>query len=521
MRFWKSAAALFAFVQVLPSRSTAQLNSKIGSTVTDTARQSTSGATRLSLAAPKLTSVNPQRIYPSSEVTIAGSDIANATEVQVRVGCILASDGSVSCANPSATVTAPLRDATSNGAKFTMPAVSGVGDGAPIVLQLAAGRNVGTFASGLALDARPVITAISPTTLKAGDSFSISGRNLSRVTSVKVGGVATSIYVFPGGGAVSAKMPLSCDPNGSITVEETPGLGTWPSTTTTPSPSYVTNQSGASTISCSGGVNVVGASPLSGKAGTNVTVLGTGLSAVTDIPGFTWSRQSDQQITLVLPAKEAPYSSDNPLIPLLTIGNLGGVYLPTLHVLTPPKITDVGPTMQKNGESEVIVEAGQQVYVNGYGLSSPPYETPTMKIGSTSLMMVSIAPTQIRGTIPNGAQSGPLIVSHEGGSITAPKNVWVLAGDTRIEEVEPNVAVAGDVVTVRGQNLFRLFGVCGSGSNPVQMINEAKTEHPWSNTEASFIAPSTWGEKVTLGMWLNIGGQVVCSPTPVTLEIKK
>jgi hypothetical protein len=521
MRFWKSAAVLFAFVQVVPSRSTAQLNSKIGSTVTDTARQSTSGATRMSLAAPKLTSANPQRIYPGSEVTIAGSDISNATEAQIRVGCIVASDGTVSCANPSATVTAPLRDATSAGAKFTMPEVPGVGDGAPIVLQLAAGRNVGTFASGLALDARPVITAISPVTLKAGDSFTLVGRNLSRVTSVKVGGVATSISVFAGGTAVSAKMPVGCQPNGTITVEETPGPGTWPSTTPASSPSYVTNQSGATTISCSGGVTVVGANPLSGKAGTNITVIGTGFSAVTDVPGFTWSRQSDQQITLVLPVKETPYSSDNPLIPLLTVSNLGGIYLPTLRVLTPPKITDVGPTMQKNAAPEVIVEPGQQIYVSGYGLSSPPYLNPTMKIGSTNLMMVSITPTQIKGTVPNGTVSGALTVSHEGGSITTPNTVWVLSGDTRIEEVEPSVVAPGEVVTVRGQNLFRLFGVCGSGSNPVQMINEAKTEHPWSNTEASFIVPSTWGEKVTLGMWLNIGGQIVCSPTMLSLEIKK
>ena len=270
-----------------------------------------------------------------------------------------------------------------------------------------------------------------------------------------------------------------------------------------------------------GPVTISSVSPTFGKLGSIIVVNGTGLSAVTGASnGMPWSVKCDTQLFLTLAGTDGPYSSTiimpNPYLQTAA----GNVQLPPLQVLLPPKPSSLGPTKMVNGKEAVVIEAGQEVFIMGYALSEPPNLVPSVSISGAQLPIVSAATVQVRALIPPGTASGPLVFTTGGGSVTMPGTVTVLSGPTVFESISPSTASVGETVTVTGQNLFRLYGICKGGTPNVPLINTAGSATPWTNNSASFVVPQGWNGTVPVWMWVNIGGEIKCIATSLTLDIK-
>ena len=269
-----------------------------------------------------------------------------------------------------------------------------------------------------------------------------------------------------------------------------------------------------------GPVAVTSVNPLIGKPGTTVIVNGSGLSAVTGVPVVaSWSLKCDTQLVLTMPGSTSETASSLTFTTQLQTPS-GAIALPAMQSLLPPKPKTLEPTRLINGESVVVVEPGQDLQVNGFGMSEPPNIVPTVTLGSVQIPLTRTYVLQLQGPVPAAATSGLVTVTTAGGSVTMPQYVTVVSGPTTVDAIEPAVASPGDVVTIRGLNLFRLYGVCKGSTPGPQIINAAKSGYPWTNTSASFTVPANWSGTVPVWMWANVNGQIVCLASPVTLEVK-
>ena len=267
-------------------------------------------------------------------------------------------------------------------------------------------------------------------------------------------------------------------------------------------------------------VTVASVNPLVGRPGTTVVVNGSGLSAVTGVPiAASWSLKCDTQLVFTMPGSTSETASSLSFTTHLQTPS-GNIALPAMQSLLPPKPKTLEPTRLINGESVVVVEPGQDLQVNGFGMSEPPNIVPTVTLNSVQIPLTSTYVLQLRGPVPAAATSGLVTVTTGGGSVTMPQYVTVVSGPTTVDAIDPAVAVPGDVVTIRGLNLFRLYGVCKGSAPGPQIINAAKSGYPWTNTSASFTVPATWSGKVPVWMWTNVNGQIICLASPVSLEVK-
>ena len=270
-------------------------------------------------------------------------------------------------------------------------------------------------------------------------------------------------------------------------------------------------------------VTISSVSPTFGPPGTTVVINGSGFSSLTGVmPDLPWTVKCDTQLLLTLKVVGAdpPYASVQTLTNPFLQNAAGNVQLPTLQVLLPPKQVQLGPTKSVNGQPIVVLEEGTEVFVTGYGLSDPPNISPTVTIGSVKLPIVSASATQVRAMIPAGTPTAPLTFATAGGSVTVPGSVTVLSGQTVLESISAPTAPVGSTVTVTGLNLFRLYGFCNGSTPHVPVVNDASSKTPWTNNSASFVVPSNWNGTVPVWMWVNLGGEIKCLASPLTLEIK-
>lgn len=120
-------------------------------------------------------------------------------------------------------------------------------------------------------------------------------------------------------------------------------------------------------------------------------------------------------------------------------------------------------------------EPGQLVHINGYDLSFGA--TPQVTVGGVPAQVTQAAQMSLSFRLGAGTTTGPISVRNEVGAteLTGPftSNIgsnhpgfFVVSGPSSVTEiVQPRPALAyGDTLTVKGQNLARLNGICVASS---------------------------------------------------------
>jgi hypothetical protein len=109
---------------------------------------------------------------------------------------------------------------------------------------------------------------------------------------------------------------------------------------------------------------------------------------------------------------------------------------------TPPQVAAVSPT---------TVEPGMPLTVTGKNFAKDPAGN-TVLFGALKAQVTEASPTELKVVVPVGARARvPLVVQTKGGR-SAPVSVTVLAA-AKATALEPDVAMAGQVVLVKGEGL--------------------------------------------------------------------
>jgi hypothetical protein len=125
--------------------------------------------------------------------------------------------------------------------------------------------------------------------------------------------------------------------------------------------------------------------------------------------------------------------------------------------------------------SPTWAQAGQLVQVNGYDLSFGT--TPQVTVGGVPAQVTQAGPMALTFRLGAGTTAGPISVRNEVGAteLSGPftagdgkthPGFFVVSGPSSVTEiVQPRATLAyGDTLTVKGQNLARLNGVCVASS---------------------------------------------------------
>ena len=343
-----------------------------------------------------------------------------------------------------------------------------------------------TLSSTYTYLATPSISSLSPAsgTTAGGTTVTISGSNLTGVTSVRFGNLAAASFTVVSASQIVAITPASPAAAVNVTVLSPGGSATRAFTFTASAPSItsVTPSSG----STSGGTTVV-------IAGTNFT----GTTAVTfgGTNATSFTVNSATQITAVAPAKVAGNVTLSVVTPGGTV-NAAFAYsaLPTASTLSPSSGTTSGGT--------VVVIAG----TNFTGATA-------VRFGGTNATNFTInSSTQITATTPARA-SGPVTVDvvTPGGiarasdvfvfeasvptitsftpsfGSTAGATTVVITGTNFIGTSAVSIAGAGATFTVNSATQITAVSAAGTGSGSITVTTSGGTAT--SAAEFTYVAP--------------------------------
>jgi hypothetical protein len=222
--------------------------------------------------------------------------------------------------------------------------------------------------------------------------------------------------------------------------------------------------------------------------GSTILIKGTNLRWVTRVldqgntslpftltPGF---QSIPDQLTVTLPgaqpgrARSYGFYLENSLTDPVVTGSVTGMAM----VMAAPSWYRISPTW---------AQAGQLVQVNGYDLSFGA--TPQVTVGGVPAQVTQTGPMTLTFRLGAGTTTGPISIRNEVGAteLSGPftagdgKNhpgFFVVSGPSSVTEiVQPRATLAyGDTLTVKGQNLARLNGICvvssGQGGAPAGYI---------------------------------------------------
>lgn len=428
---------------------------------------------------PAITQVYPLKGGLNSSITIIGSNLSNS---QVRIGGVPANIGY----NSSNQILAYVGSGASSG-------------------NVTVTNTYGTASvPGFIWVAAPTVTAFTPTTAASGDVITISGTDLTEVSTVTIGGVnslftilsPTSIKATVGAGASGAIGVSS--PGGSASLPGFSYLG--PAIT-----SFTPTSTGAGQTVVITGNNFTNASDVyfGGIAATSfivnsstqiTAVVGLGKSGSVTVvtplgrisaPGFTHPGPS---ISFFNPQYAGTLSTSPVTITGVNFTNatavrFGGVPARSFTVLSPTSISAM-PAESTSGDVVVVTPLGQDAR-SGFVWAQPPTITTFspaaqksggqvtitgtnfigvtgVKIGGVAVSYSTVSPTSIFVYINNTVVSGSISVSTVGGSASIDGFIY---NSPVIQSISPLIAAAGQTVTITGNNFDGIQSVNFGGVN--------------------------------------------------------
>jgi hypothetical protein len=374
------------------------------------------------LVAPAITSFSPYTGGPGTPVYISGANfIVGGTTVTFSGAAAVA--GTVTA---STIVSATVPSGAVNG---------------PVTVTTSAGSAVSS--TNFIVSTAPLVTDFSPTASGTGSNVVIDGVNFISGMTVEFDGTAASSVVVTSSTQLTTKVPS--------------GAGTGPITVSTANGSFTTS----SNFVVANGAIITGFSPTFGNTGTIVTNYGVNLG--------TYTKVTFNGVTAVVNGYGTGYLE----VTVPTNSGTGPieVFTPQGNFTTSTNFTNFsGPVI--TSFSPVIGPAGTTVTIGGINFGTGD----TIKFGSVSASASVTANTQISATVPGGAVTGPITVTHGSSTYTTSSNFVVTTSAPDITSFTPTNRVRGTLVTINGGNFNNL-----SGSGAVQ----------FNGTAASYLPPTS------------------------------
>ncbi|WP_246700860.1 IPT/TIG domain-containing protein [Rhodopseudomonas sp. BR0M22] len=375
---------------------------------------------------PSVTSVAPTSgpLGGGTSVTITGTNFTGATSV---------SFGGTSV--PSSSFS------SSSATQIVVPSPAGSAGTVHVTVTNAIGTSPTSSSDQFTYVAAPTISSISPNSGPAagGTSVTITGTNLSGVTSVTVGGAAatlgtntsTSIVITTPAGTAGARDVVVTTAGGSAT--SVGGFTYLPS----PTISTITPNSGPAT------------------GGTSVTITGTNLSGVTSVTvggaAATLGTNTSTSIVITTPAGTAGARD-------VVVTTSGGSATSTggFTYVAAPTISSISPNSGSTG-------GGTSVTITGTNLSG----VTSVTVGGASATLGTNTSTSIAITTPAGsAGAQDVVVTTAGGSATSTGGFTYTLSPS-ISTITPNSGptAGGTSVTITGTNLSGVTSVTVGGAS--------------------------------------------------------
>ena len=211
-----------------------------------------------------------------------------------------------------------------------------------------------------------------------GDSVQITGTTFTGATAVKFGAVAATTFTVEDDSHITAKVPATAV-TGAISVTTAAGTGASASPLTVVPPATVT-----------------GFTTGSGVAGTPVTINGTNfIGEITvrfnGVPAASVTKVSSTQLRATVPSGATTGK--------IAVTTIAGTAVSAANFTIPLAITGFSP-----GNGQV----GDTVVITGTGFVS----SVVVRFGTAIAVVTFDSGTQLTVTVPEGASSGPIVVSN-------------------------------------------------------------------------------------------------------------
>ncbi|MFM2398171.1 MAG: hypothetical protein RL341_328, partial [Pseudomonadota bacterium] len=329
------------------------------------------------IAAPVITSFTPAIAAAGAQVTVSGTALSSVTAVRV--------------AGVAATFTPP----SATSVQLTVPAGASSGR-----IEVSGPAGAALSATDLTVMAVPVITTVSPSSARAGDTLTITGTNLNQVKSVQLGSVS-----LPIGGTRSATSLAVTIPNnaasGFLTLVGMDDVA----------------RTSAQQITITVPVVLSSFAPTSALIGANVTISGSGLNRVASV-SFTGTTttaaitvQTASSMTLTVPAG----ATSGPIT--LTVSPTESVRSTTNFTVIPRIVVDGAAVYN-------VAAAGAPVTVSGAGLD----QVSGVTVAGAAAVISSRSATQLVFAAPGGLACGAITLQSSTQPSVAGGNLVVGSG---------------------------------------------------------------------------------------------
>lgn len=315
----------------------------------------------------------------------------------------------------------------------------GVADGLDVCPQAADPDQTGA-ACAPAEAGELVITGLTPPRVGVGMPVTLRGRGFATRADAHVvtfGGEVVTTALAVSRERLTVLVPVGAR-DGVVTVDNGAGVATSTSALQIVPPPIVAGFSPRRVVT--GGTIVVRGERLAGAR----AVLG-GLEAQVTSP-------SDGELRILVPPTRL-----GPQV-LQIVGDGGRVELPTpVVVLGPVRIHRLDP---------VVVGPGQLLRIRGAGLAVEPGERVEVSFAGSSTQAVATRVTeeQVQVVVPDDARTGRITLHHPLGDIESDEPLEVSASLVVVRDLVPSIALEGEVVRLRGNNLGAVRAVRVGGA---------------------------------------------------------
>ena len=420
--------------------------------VTNNLGTGTSAGSFTVVAGPTITGFAPAGGAPGTQVTITGTKLSGAS--QVRFG---GSQGSVYNVDSDTQITAVVPGDATNGSIFVIATLGSASSTMPFQVL---GANP------------PVISALVPSSAQQGANVIVQGSGFASATAVSFNGTSASFFNVMSDGQINVDVPNGAT-SGKVSVTNNKGTGMSPGIFTVLPPPIIS-----------------GFNPMSGSVGTIVTITGSGFTGSTRVQFGNQDAQftidSDLQITATVPlgagSGQIRVGSANSTASFQVIGTVA------------PVVSGIAPASGS---------VGSNVTISGSGFTG----TTSVSFNGTPTFFFNVnGDGQIMANVPDGATSGPILVTNAAGS--GPSASFTVTAAPVITSFAPPSGVVGATIVITGMHFL--------GVTNVRFGNPAAQFNVDSDTQITAMVPAgaTSGPISVLNTQSSSSFQVLSSALP-------
>lgn len=348
---------------------------------------------------PEPTGFSPDHGGPGTLVTVNGSGFVDVTDVRFNG----VSAESITSLGPNALLA-------------TVPELATTG---PISVTNYVGT--GTTTNDFVVPP-PTIDGFTPASGRPGTLVTVSGQDMVRVSGVHFNG-EPAVFTCLGPNSLIATVP-DLATTGPISVTNPVGTG------------YSTDDFSVSPP------QIASFTPLEGIAGTLVTIQGVDMVNLTevrfnDVPAASFTSIGPTTILATVPVLATTG-------PITVVNEQGAGTSSDSFVVRGPEIYAIDPTAGNAGDTVTIDGA---FFVNLSSVSFNGVEAASFQYG-----LLGKATTQIKAVVPDGATTGPIVLTNPQGSATSPGD-FLVVGDPTVTGMTPTSGPVGTSVSITGENL--------------------------------------------------------------------